>query len=261
MTYNFINNLDSSGIFILKKFIPENLVESLVKPIQNSILFHRKFQKEIGREIIVEGIASNVLIDDKSYIDLLCYLIDNKFIQYLENEFFNSKCILNSFSAIVNLPNNSNFSSHIHRDIRFYSGSFPMMLNCLLMIDDFTVDNGATYLLPDSHKVEQKPTEIEFYNNSIQAIGKKGDLLIFNSNVWHCAALNTSTKERKALPFTISKSFMKPLFDYPRALGYDALNSYSNDLKQFLGFFSRVPSSLEEWYQTDEKRFYKKNQD
>jgi hypothetical protein len=28
-----------------------------------------------------------------------------------------------------------------------------------------------------------------------------------------------------------------------------------------LGYHSRVPASLDEWYQPEDKRFYKKNQD
>jgi hypothetical protein len=38
-------------------------------------------------------------------------------------------------------------------------------------------------------------------------------------------------------------------------------SSFNEDLKQLLGYFSRVPANLEEWYQPYENRFYKKNQD
>jgi hypothetical protein len=32
-------------------------------------------------------------------------------------------------------------------------------------------------------------------------------------------------------------------------------------MQQFLGYHSRVPASLNEWYQPEDKRYYKKNQD
>lgn len=54
---------------------------------------------------------------------------------------------------------------------------------------------------------------------------------------------------------------MKQLLDYPRALGYNEINKFNPKLQQLLGYYSRVPSSLNEWYQPEEKRFYKKNQD
>ena len=129
------------------------------------------------------------------------------------------------------------------------------------MLDDFTIENGGTYLLPKSHLEERKPSDEEFFKNAIQAVGIKGDILIFNANVWHASAPNTTQSDRRAIPFTVSKSFMKQLLDYPRALGYNKMDSYSTKLQQFLGYHSRVPASLEEWYQPEDKRFYKKNQD
>jgi len=49
--------------------------------------------------------------------------------------------------------------------------------------------------------------------------------------------------------------------DYPRALGYNKMNEFSEPLQQILGYHSRVPSNLNEWYQAGDKRFYRKNQD
>jgi ectoine hydroxylase-related dioxygenase (phytanoyl-CoA dioxygenase family) len=135
------------------------------------------------------------------------------------------------------------------------------MLNCLLMVDDFTIENGGTYLLPYSHLEERKPSDEEFFQNAIQAVGKKGDMLIFNANVWHSSAPNTTQGHRRAIPITVSKSFMKQLLDYPRAIGYDKIDDFSFELQQLLGYHSRVPASLDEWYQPENKRFYKKDQD
>jgi hypothetical protein len=54
---------------------------------------------------------------------------------------------------------------------------------------------------------------------------------------------------------------MKQLLDYPRALGYDKMDLFTYEMQRFLGYHSRVPSSLNEWYQPEENRFYKKYQD
>ena len=78
---------------------------------------------------------------------------------------------------------------------------------------------------------------------------------------WHSSAPNKTQEDRKAIPFTISKSFMKQLLDYPRAIGYDKMDLFSSEMQQLLGYHSRVPASLDEWYQPEENRFYKKNQD
>jgi ectoine hydroxylase-related dioxygenase (phytanoyl-CoA dioxygenase family) len=54
---------------------------------------------------------------------------------------------------------------------------------------------------------------------------------------------------------------MKQQLDYPRAVGYDELEKMSSRLQQLIGFFSRTPSTLDEWYQKPENRFYRPGQD
>ena len=149
----------------------------------------------------------------------------------------------------------------VHRDIKFYSEKIPLMMNVLIMLDDFTPDNGPTLILPYSHLIEDKPSDEYFKENSIQVLGKKGDILLFNSNIWHCSSENKTNEDRMAIPITFSKSVIKQLLDYPRALGYEKIGKFSDKLLQVLGYDSRVASNLEEWYQPFETRFYKKNQD
>jgi ectoine hydroxylase-related dioxygenase (phytanoyl-CoA dioxygenase family) len=261
MTQNENLELKTKGYTILRNKISSDWLDKLSIAIDKSFIEHRKIQIENNNDIKTEGVALHVILNDFIFIDFLKHLQDIGFIQELQDNFFKSKCILNSFSALDNLPNQPNFSSIVHRDLRFYSGDFPMMINCLVMIDDFTIDNGGTYLLPNSHLEERKPSDDEFFINTEQATGIRGDILIFNANVWHSSAPNKTQGHRRAIPITISRSFMKQLLDYPRAIGYDIIDEFNYDFQQLLGYHSRVPSSLNEWYQPEDKRFYKKNQD
>jgi ectoine hydroxylase-related dioxygenase (phytanoyl-CoA dioxygenase family) len=261
MTSSQSQELKDQGYTIMRNKIDEKWVSILSNEMDKAFLEHRNIQLTNKNDINSNGVALHVLLSNPIFIEFLQTLLENQFIQSLQDNFFYSKCILNSFSALNNLPNQPNFSAIVHRDLRFYSGDFPIMLNCLIMIDDFTVENGGTYLLTGSHLEEKKPSNEEFFQNAIQATGKRGDILIFNANVWHSSAPNTTQENRRAIPFTISKSFMKQLLDYPRALGYDKMDSFTYEMQQFLGYHSRVPASLNEWYQPEDKRYYKKNQD
>jgi hypothetical protein len=51
------------------------------------------------------------------------------------------------------------------------------------------------------------------------------------------------------------------MFDYTKSRENQFEYNSSEDIKQLLGFDSRVPCSLYEWYLPADKRFYKKNQD
>lgn len=261
MTKQDILNLKNQGYTILRNKVPQEWINKLSLGIDNAFIEHRKTQIQNNNDIATGGVALHALLSDTIFIDFLDFLIKENFIKDLEDNYFKSNCILNSLSALNNLPNQPNFSANIHRDLRFYSYNLPTMVNCLLMVDDFTYKNGATFLLPYSHLKEEKPTDKEFFKTAIQAVGKKGDLIVFDSNIWHSSAPNNTDKGRRGIPITISRSFMKQLLDYPRALGYNEINKFNPKLQQLLGYYSRVPSSLNEWYQPEEKRFYKKNQD
>ena len=261
MTNNEIFELKDKGYTILRNKISSDWLDKLSVAIDKSFINHRKIQIENNNDIKTEGVALHVMLNDSIFIDFLKHLQNVGFIQELQDNFFESKCILNSFSALDNLPNQPNFSAAVHRDLRFYSGDFPIMVNCLVMVDDFTVENGGTYLLAKSHLEKRKPSDDEFFANANQATGKRGDILIFNANVWHSSAPNKTQEHRRAIPITISKSFMKQLLDYPRAIGYSKIDEFDYEFQQLLGYHSRVPSSLDEWYQPENKRFYKKDQD
>jgi len=253
--------LKEKGYTIIRNQINEEWLDVLSNEMDKAFSEHRNIQLYNNNDINSGGVALHVLLSSPIFIKFLQTLLENGFIQSLQDNFFHSKCILNSFSALNNLPNQPNFSAVVHRDLRFYSGDFPIMLNCLIMVDDFTIENGGTYLLTGSHLEERKPSDKEFFDKAYQATGKRGDILIFNANTWHSSAPNTTQDDRRAIPLTISKSFMKQLLDYPRALGYDKMDSFTYEMQQFLGYHSRIPSSLNEWYQPEENRFYKKNQD
>lgn len=261
MTNIEVQELKTKGYTILKNKISSEWLDKLSSAIDKSFIDHRRIQIENNNDIKTEGVALHVMLNDSIFIEFLKYLQNIGFIKDLQENYFGSKCILNSFSALDNLPNQPNFSAIVHRDLRFYSGDFPIMINCLVMVDDFTVDNGGTYLLAKSHLEKRKPSDEEFFANADQATGKRGDILIFNANVWHSSAPNKTQDHRRAIPITISKSFMKQLLDYPRAIGYDRMNEFDYEFQQLLGYHSRVPASLNEWYQPEDKRYYKKNQD
>lgn len=256
-----ILNLKKEGYTILRNKISPEWVHRLSQAVDSSFIQHRDTQLKNNNDIKTDGVALHVLLSNSVFIEFLDHLISIGFIEDLKENYFGGNCILNSLSALNNLPNQPNFSAVVHRDLRFYAKDLPVMLNCLLMVDDFTVDNGGTYLLPESHLKEEKPSDEEFFSNAIQAVGGRGDLLVFDSNVWHSSAPNKTDRGRRAIPITISRSFMKQLLDYPRAIGYDKMDDFNLPLQQFLGYHSRVPASLDEWYQPEDKRFYKRGQD
>jgi hypothetical protein len=175
--------------------------------------------------------------------------------------FFNGPFILNSYGAVNNAPKGGGDYKHgqsFHRDVRTYAGSFHLMLNMIVMVDAFTTENGGTYLVPGSHLSEERPSEDEMLDRAVQLTGPAGSVALFNSNIWHAAAVNRTALPRWALTLTFTRPFMKQQMDYPRMAGeaYPA----NERMRQLLGYNSRVPSNMKEWYQPASRRMYKSDQ-
>ena len=250
-------NLQNEGYCILKNQISPEWIGDLKIGVEKAFVEHRQIQLQNDNDITTDGVALHAILSDPIFISFLYELRRIELFKHIKSYFFKSNFILNSFSALDNLPHKPNFSGIVHRDCRFFSNNIPIMLNTLVLLDDFTKDNGPTLLLPYSHREEEKPSDEDFFENSVQTLGRAGDIILFDSNVWHASSKNQTPNNRKALPITFTKPNIKQLLDYPRAIGYEKMDNFDKEMQQLLGYHSRVPSNLDEWYQPAEKRFYR----
>ena len=71
------------------------------------------------------------------------------------------------------------------------------------LLDDYTKANGTTRVVPGSHKFLKTPAEAGYYYQDhpdqkyIEA--KKGSLLIYDINLWHCGTKNLNGQKRRHL--------------------------------------------------------------
>lgn len=249
----FNHQMKTDGWCVFPEFIGQDWVKILLADLESSYTECRRIQIENGVEN-AEGTAHHLVSQADSF--MVCLAQYEKIDEYLE-AYFEGKYILNSFGGNI-LKKGMSYANNIHRDIRTFSGGIPLMLNTLIMLDDFTKNNGATWLMEFEYgrALEEKPSEIQFMDRAFQITGKAGDLVVWNSNMWHRAGENSTDKPRRSLTPEFSKPFMKQGFDYPRAVN----KPRAEYLQQILGFNALVPDSLNDWYQPRESRLYKDNQ-
>src|SRR5207247_7800491 len=132
----------------------------------------------------------------------------------------------------LNLKKQFTYASVVHRDVRTYTCEIKLLLNIIIMLDDFTLDNGATYLLAGSHLAKDKPSDEEFFSQADRAVGKSGSIVLWDSNIWHAAGVNQTSLPRRSLSLIYSKPFMKQQFDYPRSVGYEGAAAFSEKFRQ-----------------------------
>jgi hypothetical protein len=250
------NLLDNAGWALLPSRVPAGLIVRLTAELDAVHREQRAIQVRNGVGKGTDGTVHHLPCAGGAFLD---FLEQPEYREWLDR-FFEGPYILNTFGGVLNLPNDVAYVGNVHRDLRTFSGDLHLMAQLLVMLDDFTEENGATYLLTGSHCLREKPPDDVFFRDAVRAIAPAGSIILFNSNLWHAAGINRSDRPRRALTLAFTRPFIKQQLDYPRALGDNRGDAFSPMLRQLLGYNARVPASLDEWYQPPERRLYKRDQ-
>lgn len=251
--------LHANGYACMNDLIEQPLLEQLRADLARAIDRCREVQVENGITQRTEQTAHHILTRDSHFIELLERFADWGIVDTFEH-MLGGVPILNSYGGLNNLNSTNAYVRNVHRDVRSWSAESMQMAQALVLLDDFTVDNGATLFLPGSQNAAEKPDESVFEHNARKALGSAGSIYLFDSRIWHAAGINRTAQPRRCLTITFTRSYFKPQFDYCRVLGDDFCRSQSPAVQQLLGWYARTPSTLHEWYQPEGQRFYRKNQ-
>jgi ectoine hydroxylase-related dioxygenase (phytanoyl-CoA dioxygenase family) len=76
--------------------------------------------------------------------------------------------------------------------------------NSIWLLDDFTADNGATRVVPGSHRSGKSPGDVmsdvrDPHPGEVLLLAPAGTVVVFNSHLWHGGTLNRSLLPRRAL--------------------------------------------------------------
>ncbi len=87
----------------------------------------------------------------------------------------------------------------LHRDL---SAQRPGdIANALAFFDDYGPENGATRIVPGSHRPDPgaPPFDLTDESQSVQLSGSAGDILVFDVDLLHAGSLNSSGARRRSL--------------------------------------------------------------
>lgn len=244
------------GWIIYEDALDADFVEEITGSLVSAYDVRRQIQIANGIDANMNGTLHHLVERDTFTLKFL----EQKYCAEQIKHFLTGNYILNSLGAVINLKDDRPYVQNIHRDIRSFTGDFKVMIQMMVILDDFTLENGATYFLSGSHKKDDKPEADYFYKNADRAVAKKGSIILFDSNLWHAAGKNNTNEKRRTLTMAFTRPFFKQQLDYPRFLGYTFGESLNADLRQVLGYNSRTPENLNEYYQPVEKRMYQPGQ-
>ncbi len=151
------------------------------------------------------------------------------------------------------------FQRRFHQDFPRVLNGYPMSVNALFALDDFDASNGGTWVVPRTQQ-RARPDERTLESGKVCVECRAGAMIAFDSTLWHCAGRNASGKDRLAINHQFTRSYVKQQIDYVRALGDDVVTRLPARSQQLLGYYTRVVTSLDEYYRTADERLYRAGQ-
>jgi ectoine hydroxylase-related dioxygenase (phytanoyl-CoA dioxygenase family) len=111
----------------------------------------------------------------------------------------------------------------------------PIVCNTMWALTDFTEENGATRLVPGSHRSDHDPEYGEEYD-SIAAEMPKGSVLIWNGSLWHGGGANRTGERRVGIAMNYCAGFIRQQENQQLGIPVEIARHFDERLKRLVGY-------------------------
>jgi ectoine hydroxylase-related dioxygenase (phytanoyl-CoA dioxygenase family) len=243
------------GYWFAQDFIDLKTCDSIKKNIVNEIGSSKNYNSEQAK------------LDQYHLHDLMCKylnaakLLEDENLNKLVSEILGEYWIMYASTTSSCPPHATNHGGRIHVDSPRWINNYATNIGVIWALDDFTKENGATRVLPGSHNSPKIPSKDYFDKFSVQLEVPKGSLIIFNARLFHRTGVNKTDNWRHALTMNACRPYMKQRLDWVRFIPPNISDKLNQTARRIIGFDTRLPVSLEEFFQPEESRLYKSGQE
>ena len=231
-----VNKIKKQGYTVIKNFLSTtelSLIKKKIKKIEK-----QKNTVKTGNNIW------HLHNYDKIFTKIICKKEVQKILMPLLNDPFYKTINLKLPNYILGesmIIDEKGFMN-LHLDSYIPSSSSKLyMANVLFLLDDRTRDNACTILIKKTHRKDSYPDRNKKNYNYLYLEGKKGDLIIYDSRIWHGRCEAKINTPNRTLVYIVQSWFIKQRFDYIHLLPNRIYTKLNNLEKQFLGFCSIPP--------------------
>ncbi len=246
-----IENIRLKGFSIEENFLKTKICDDLSNSVE--IVYRNQeesFQKNNLAEINELNMARMPFLEDTCFYDLFT----NNFIVEVVEKTIGKAFHLHLQNAIINRPQIEHHQTAWHRDLPYQNWviSKPLALNAFYCLTEFTNANGATFILPYSHRSESFPSTNFVRHNELQVEAPKGSIIFFDSMLYHRAGINSSQNIRYGINNMFTVPIIKQQIDIAQHFANQQLDEKTS---QILGVDYLTPTSIADFRQ---KRLNKK---
>jgi ectoine hydroxylase-related dioxygenase (phytanoyl-CoA dioxygenase family) len=120
--------------------------------------------------------------------------------------------------------------------------NFTLSIQSAWMLDDFTVDNGATHVVRASHLTQRKPPSgRDRLDNEVVLEGPAGSVAVWLSQTWHRHGANVTDGARNGVIVQYGRAWVKPFVDLRTPMTAEQAAAFSPRLRYMLGCNASAP--------------------
>lgn len=243
-----VKQFNSSGVIIIENVISKRKCNDIKQILETT---QKKFGKlYYGRKKVLKHsghsgakTVTNLHNKNSKFLEFLDKKIIFDLVQSIlqQGSYMNKDPIIcQAFTA--RSPISGADKQQLHNDARIVGSKYPMVVQAMYAMDDFTKNNGATNFLLGSQRLLSFPKNNYNYRKLILAEAKAGSVIIFNGATWHGSSkpLNFSGS-RWAVICRYSRWFLKPIYNFVRNTPVKVFKEMNKRQKDLLGFRYHPP--------------------
>ena len=187
-----------------------------------------------------EGLRTQRIYSVLSRTRVCDRLVDNPRVLAVLDQLLMPNYLLSALQAINIQPGET--AQLAHHDDGFYPiprPRAPLTAATIWAIDDFTADNGATMVLPGSHRWGQRPPNPE--DQAIPVVMPAGSCVFFVGTLWHGGGANNTTRERLAVTAQYCQPWLRPMEAFTLSISREIARTVSDDIRRMLGYSIHPP--------------------
>lgn len=232
------DTLLSDGAVIVEKAIPEAVVDATLSDLrgpfdEQGLKFTNDFNGYKTRRL------SGILGLSRASADIIAHPL----VMDVANSVLKRHCTnyrIGSSTAIEIMPGEGN--QVLHRDDDFYPIRIPgveFQISAMVALTDFTVQNGATRVVPFSQDLRDIDSIPE--SDIVQAVMPRGSILFYLGSAVHAGGQNDSDTPRAGLITTYSLGWLRQEENLYLTIPREVAESYPENVSRLMGYQSHGP--------------------
>ncbi|MFL9952491.1 phytanoyl-CoA dioxygenase family protein [Paraburkholderia nemoris] len=237
-----------NGYTILDSGLPADVIERLKSGIDR---IYQTQISEFGAEQALASISdTDIARCTLAYDPDFLTVATAPNLMKLATRLLGSEFVLMQQNGIINRPDRQNYQVKWHRDLSYqhWTSSKTIAFNALLCVDEFTKENGASFVLPATHHIEEFPTDQFACRHEKQIAARAGSFIVLDAMLYHRGGINVSNDLRRAVNHLIGLPFLAQQVNLQTALESTGMPAPTDpNVRKYLGFRWSPAMHAKDW--------------